>query len=87
MNTVSLRPGKNDAKVLPVIHNDKELEVYTNALFQLTALETRLPQSGSNQLPDLTRGTLRASALRNSRSGCVSVVRFLSNSKALHSVI
>jgi HTH-type transcriptional regulator/antitoxin HigA len=39
----SRRPGKNDCEGCSgaphVIHNEKELEVYTNALFQLTALE------------------------------------------------
>src|SRR5207244_10820883 len=40
MNTVRADPAKMIAKGAPhVIHNDKELEVYTNALFQLTALE------------------------------------------------
>src|SRR5256885_13245950 len=40
MNTVLADPAKMIAKGAPhVIHNDKELEVYTNALFQLTALE------------------------------------------------
>src|SRR5437660_10848160 len=40
MNTVLSDPAKMIAKGAPrVIHNDKELEVYTNALFQLTALE------------------------------------------------
>jgi HTH-type transcriptional regulator/antitoxin HigA len=39
-NTVLADPAKMIAKGAPyVIHNDKELEVYTNALFQLTALE------------------------------------------------
>jgi hypothetical protein len=40
MNTVLADPAKMIAKGAPhVMHNDKELEVYTNALFQLTALE------------------------------------------------
>src|SRR5256885_11652647 len=40
MNTVLADPAKMIAKgAAHVIHNDKELEVYTNALFQLTALE------------------------------------------------
>src|SRR5258708_22786310 len=40
MNTVLADPAKMIAKGAPhIIHNDKELEVYTNTLFQLTALE------------------------------------------------
>ena len=40
MNTVLADPAKMIAKGAPhVIHNDAELEAYTDALFQLTALE------------------------------------------------
>jgi HTH-type transcriptional regulator/antitoxin HigA len=40
MTTLLADPAKMIAKGAPhVTHNDKELEVYTNALFQLTALE------------------------------------------------
>jgi HTH-type transcriptional regulator / antitoxin HigA len=40
MSTVLADPAKMIAKGAPhVIHNDEELEAYTNALFQLTALE------------------------------------------------
>jgi len=40
MSTVLADPAKMIAKGAPhVIHNDKELEAYTNALFRLTALE------------------------------------------------
>jgi HTH-type transcriptional regulator / antitoxin HigA len=40
MTTVLTDPARMIAKGAPhVIHNDKELEAYTNALFQLTALE------------------------------------------------
>lgn len=40
MNTLLADPAKMIAKGAPhVIHNDEELEAYTNALFQLTALE------------------------------------------------
>src|SRR6202035_5896244 len=39
--TLLANPAKMIAKGAPhVIHNDKELEAYTNALFQLTALES-----------------------------------------------
>ena len=41
MNTVLADPARMIAKGAPhVIHNDEELEAYTNALFQLTALES-----------------------------------------------
>jgi HTH-type transcriptional regulator/antitoxin HigA len=41
MITVLANPAKMIASGAPrVIHNDAELEAYTNALFQLTALET-----------------------------------------------
>lgn len=40
MSTVLADPAKMIAKGAPhVIHNDEELEAYTSALFQLTALE------------------------------------------------
>src|SRR3981189_2343220 len=40
MNTLLRDPARMIAKGAPhVIHNDEELEAYTNALFQLTALE------------------------------------------------
>ena len=40
MSTVLADPAKMIAKGAPrVIHNDAELEAYTDALFQLTALE------------------------------------------------
>jgi HTH-type transcriptional regulator/antitoxin HigA len=40
MTTVLADPAKMIAKGAPhVIHNEKELELYTNALFQLTAIE------------------------------------------------
>jgi HTH-type transcriptional regulator/antitoxin HigA len=40
MTTVLADPAKMIRKGAPhVIHNDQELEAYTNALFRLTALE------------------------------------------------
>lgn len=40
MTTLLADPAKMIAKGAPhIIHNDKELEAYTDALFQLTALE------------------------------------------------
>src|SRR5260221_14602164 len=44
MNTVLADPARMIAKGAPhVIHNAEELEAYTNALFQLTALENPSP--------------------------------------------
>ena len=41
MSTVLANPAEMIAHGAPrVIHNDAELEAYTNALFQLTALES-----------------------------------------------
>ena len=42
--TLLANPAKMIAKGAPhVIHNDEELEAYTNALFRLTALENPSP--------------------------------------------
>jgi HTH-type transcriptional regulator/antitoxin HigA len=42
MSTVLAKPAEMIAKGAPrLIHNDAELEAYTDALFQLTALENR----------------------------------------------
>src|SRR5207245_3793053 len=44
MSTILANPAKMIAKGAPhVIHNDAELEAYTKALFQLTALENPSP--------------------------------------------
>ena len=44
MTTVLANPAKMIAKGAPrVIHNDAELEAYTEALFQLTALKNPSP--------------------------------------------
>ena len=43
MSTVLANPAEMIAHGAPrVIHNEEELEAYTNALFQLTALESPL---------------------------------------------
>ena len=64
MSTVLANPAEMIAHGAPrVIHNEAELEMYTDALFRLTALEN---PSGSeveaNRTPNLTRGRLRAGA-------------------------
>ena len=44
MSTILANPAKMIARGAPrVIHNDEELQVYTDALFQLTALENPSP--------------------------------------------
>jgi hypothetical protein len=60
MSTGLARPAEMIAKGAPhVIHNDAELEAYTNVLFQLTALESPFPfGSGGNRTPNLAGGTL-----------------------------
>ena len=70
MNTVLADPAKMIAKGAPhVIHNDKELEVYTNALFQLTALEN--PSSSQEEAIELL------TLLVERYEQAYSVVRFL----------
>src|SRR5207253_2811090 len=79
MNTVLADPAKMIAKGAPhVIHNDKELEVYTNALFQLTALED--PSSAEVEAIELL--TLLVERYEQAHyaipdADAVSVVRFL----------
>ena len=79
MNTVLADPAKMIAKGAPhVIHNDKELEVYTNALFQLTAVEN--PSSSQREAIELL--TLLVERYEQAHypipvSDAVSVVRFL----------
>jgi hypothetical protein len=44
MSTVLANPAKMIARDAPrIIHNDRELETYTEALFELTALENPSP--------------------------------------------
>ena len=50
MSTVLANPAEMIAHGAPrVIHNDAELEAYTNALFQLTALENGAGLGASHQ--------------------------------------
>ena len=77
-NTPS-KSGKDDRKRCShVIHNDEELEAYTNALFQLTALEN---PSGS-ELEAIELLTLLVERYEETHypiptADAVSVVRFL----------
>jgi len=79
MNTVLADPAKMIAKGAPhIIRNDKELEVYTHALFQLTALEN----PSSSQVEAIELLTLLVERYEQARypipaSDAVSVVRFL----------
>jgi HTH-type transcriptional regulator / antitoxin HigA len=85
MNTVLADPAKMIAKGAPhVIHNDKELEVYTNALFQLTALED--PSSAEVEAIELL--TLLVERYEQAHyaipeADAVSVVRFLIEQQGL----
>jgi HTH-type transcriptional regulator / antitoxin HigA len=85
MNTVLADPAKMIAKGAPhVIHNDKELEVYTNALFQLTALED--PSSAEVEAIELL--TLLVERYERAHyaipdAGAVPVVRFLIEQQGL----
>jgi HTH-type transcriptional regulator/antitoxin HigA len=79
MNTVLADPAKMITKgVLRVIHDDKELEMYTNSLFQLTALE----DSSSAEVEAIELLTLLVERYEQAHSAipkadAVSVVRFL----------
>ena len=81
----SRRPGKNDCEGCSrVIHNDEELEVYTNALFQLTALED--PSSAEVEAIELL--TLLVERYEQAHyaipeADAVSVVRFLIEQQGL----
>jgi len=79
MSTVLADPAKMIAKGAPhVIHNEGELEAYTNALFQLTALEN--PSRSEAQAIELL--TLLVERYEETHypvpaADAVSVVRFL----------
>ena len=79
MSTVLADPAKMIAEGAPhVIHNDAELEAYTNALFQLTALEN--PSRSEAQAIELL--TLLVERYEETHypvpaADAVSVVRFL----------
>src|SRR6202051_864221 len=79
MSTVLANPAKMIAKGAPrVIHNDAELEAYTKALFQLTAL--KIPSPSEQEAIELL--TLLVERYEQERypipaSDPVSVVRFL----------
>ena len=64
MSTVLADPAEMIANGAPrVIQNDAELEVYTDALFRLTALESPSNSEVKAIEPDLAGGALRARAL------------------------
>jgi HTH-type transcriptional regulator/antitoxin HigA len=79
MTTALADPAKMIAKGAPhVIHNDEELEEYTNALFRLTALEN---PSGAEQeaieLLTLLIERYEETSYPIPKADAVSVVRFL----------
>jgi hypothetical protein len=84
MSTVLANPAKMIAHGAPrVIHNDEELEAYTAALFELTALKKALSRRGrSYRTANSAGGALRTEALPDScrrpgLSGAVPQVRKL----------
>jgi HTH-type transcriptional regulator/antitoxin HigA len=85
MTTLLADPAKMIAKGAPhVIHNDKELEAYTNALFQLTALEK--PSSAQAEAIELL--TLLIERYEQEHypipaADAISVVRFLIEQQGL----
>ena len=85
MSTLLADPAKMIANGAPhVIHNDKELEVYTNALFELTALE----KPSSSQVEAIELLTLLVERYEQEHypipaADAVSVVRFLVEQRGL----
>jgi HTH-type transcriptional regulator/antitoxin HigA len=85
MSTVLVNPAKMIARGAPrVIHNNKELEAYTSALFELTALEN--PSSSEFEAIELL--TLLIERYEQEHFSIpaadpVSVVRFLIESQGL----
>jgi len=79
MSTVLADPAKMIAKGAPhVIHNDKELEAYTKALFELTALQ----KPSSSEMEAIELLTLLVEQYEQAHysipaADAVSVVRFL----------
>jgi HTH-type transcriptional regulator/antitoxin HigA len=79
MSTVLADPAKMIAKGAPhVIHNDKELEAYTSALFELTALENpSRSQEEAIELLTLLIERYEETHYPIPAANAVSVVRFL----------
>jgi HTH-type transcriptional regulator / antitoxin HigA len=79
MSTVLANPAEMIAHGAPrVIHNDAELEVYTDALFQLTALENPSPsEAEAIELLTLLVERYEQAHYPIPAAGPVSVVRFL----------
>ena len=85
MSTVLANPAKMIARGAPhVIHNDRELETYTAALFELTAIEN----PSTSELEAIELLTLLIERYEQDRypipaADAVSVVRFLIENKHL----
>ena len=79
MSTILADPAKMIAKGAPhVIHNDEELEAYTNALFQLTALENpSRSEAAAIELLTLLIERYEETHCPVPTADAVSVVRFL----------
>ena len=85
MTTVLADPAKMIAKGAPhVIHNDKELELYTNALFQLTAIENpSRTETDAIELLTLLVERYEQAHYAIPAANAVSVVRFLIEQQGL----
>jgi HTH-type transcriptional regulator/antitoxin HigA len=85
MSTLLANPAKMIAKGAPhVIHNDEELEAYTTALFQLTALENPSRSEGAAiELLTLLVERYEETHYPIAAADAVSVVRFLLEHHAL----
>lgn len=85
MTTVLADPAKMIAKGAPrVIHNDKELELYTNTLFQLTAIENpSRTEAEAIELLTLLVERYEQAHYAIPAADAVSVVRFLLEQEGL----
>jgi HTH-type transcriptional regulator/antitoxin HigA len=85
MSTILADPSKMIAKGAPrLIHNDEELEAYTEALFGLTSLEHPSPsQAEAIELLTLLIERYEQSHYRIPAANPVSVVRFLMERQGL----
>jgi HTH-type transcriptional regulator / antitoxin HigA len=89
MKTVLAKPAEMIAQGAPrVIHNDRELAVYTDALFQLTTLENAShAEAEAIELLTLLVDRYEQSHYSLPKAGAISVLRFLIEQQALLNVI
>ena len=88
MSIVLANPAKMIAHGAPrVIHNDGELQAYTDALFRLTALPDPILEEAAIELLTLLVERYEQKYYPIAAADPVSVVRFRSNNRALRNAI